>query len=110
MSKKVRSAKGELVDFDLLQVKEQISNQPTPQDVRARQDFIEKRLRRRLKKVPTPPPAVKNEDREVSVDPKMPAPETLSDEPKLNNQNDDVEQQPRSKQKARPPAKKKNDT
>lgn len=82
MGKKVRSAKGEQVDFDLLKIKEQIAAAPAPTDVRARQDFIEKRLRRRLKKVPTPAPKIKS-DATVAVDPKLPTTEDLTEEPKL---------------------------
>jgi hypothetical protein len=107
MGKKIRSARGEMVDFDLLKIKEQIANQPPPQDVRARQDFIEKRLRRRLKKVAPPAPPVKK-DVNVEADPKMPATEELSEETKMI---DEVVEEPktRSRQKARPPAKDKKD-
>jgi hypothetical protein len=50
MPKKVRSARGVMVDFDLIAIKKQIAERPATNDVRARQDFIEKKLRRRLKK------------------------------------------------------------
>lgn len=50
MSKKVRSAKGEVVDFDYLKIKEQLASAPTPMEVKNRQNFIENRLKRRLKK------------------------------------------------------------
>ncbi len=50
MGKKVRSAKGELIDFDYLKIKEQLATAPTPIEVKERQDFIENRLKRRLKK------------------------------------------------------------
>ena len=70
--KKVRSAKGQMVDFDLLKIKEQIASDPAPLDVKARQDHIDARLRRRLRKVkksaPTPTAPVK-------VEKKMPAAE-----------------------------------
>jgi len=51
MPKKVRSARGEIVDFDLMKVKEQIEAAPEPTSVQARQDFIDQKMRRRLKKV-----------------------------------------------------------
>lgn len=95
--KKVRSAKGQMVDFDLLKIKEQIASEPPPVDVRARQDHIDQRLRRRLRKVKasTPPAAP------VKVEPSLPVAEraeqaeTLIDAP--------VEQAPKkTKQKARP--------
>lgn len=47
---KGRSARGELVDFDLLKIKQQISSAPPSTDVTRRKDFIENRLRRRTKK------------------------------------------------------------
>jgi len=108
MAKKVRSARGEVVDFDLLKIKEQIANQPPPQDVRARQDFIEKRLRRRLKKTAPPAPPVKKKDANVEADPKMPATEELTEAPKKI---DEVEEPASrsSRQKARPPVKKDTD-
>lgn len=62
MGKKVRSAKGELVDFDLLKIKEQMATAPAPLDVKKRQDFIDRRMRRRLKRKPSTRPA------KVSVD------------------------------------------
>ena len=51
MPKKVRSAKGEIVDFDLMKIKEQMANAPEPTNVEARQDFIDQKMRRRLKKI-----------------------------------------------------------
>ncbi len=51
MPKKVRSAKGEIVDFDLMKIKQQIEAAPEPSTVQARQDFIDQKMRRRLKKV-----------------------------------------------------------
>ena len=51
MTRKVRSAKGVLVDFDLLQIKEAIASAPKPTEVRKREDFIDKKLRRRVKKI-----------------------------------------------------------
>ena len=52
MGKQVRSAKGAMVDFDLMAIKEQMASAPAPLDVRKRQDFIDRRMRRRLKKKP----------------------------------------------------------
>ena len=101
MGKKIRSAKGEIVDFDLLKVKEQIAAAPAPQDVKMRQDFIEKRMRRRLKKVPAPAPKIEaTEGQTVKADPKMPGTETLTEEPKLI---DEVEEEKKPRQRARPP-------
>lgn len=62
MAKRVRSAKGEIVDFDLLKIKEQIAAAPETMEVRSRQDFIERKLRRRMKiapKITLPPKEVR---------------------------------------------------
>lgn len=50
MGKKIRTAKGDVVDFDLLKIKQQISTNPTPTDVKQRQQFVDKKLRRRYRK------------------------------------------------------------
>ena len=98
--KKVRSAKGEMVDFDLLKIKEQIVSEPAPLDVKARQDHIDQRLRRRLRKVKKTPIAPVAP---IVVEPKLPVaeraeePEVLIDAPPAK---------PATKQKARPQKKK----
>lgn len=46
----VRSAKGELVDFDLLRIKAQIASAPKTTNVQAREDFIDAKFKRRLKR------------------------------------------------------------
>ena len=51
MPKKVRSAKGQILDFDLLRIKEQLGEAPKPANVQARQDFIDQKMRRRVKRV-----------------------------------------------------------
>lgn len=48
---RTRSAKGEMVDFDLLKIRQKLTAQPVTLDVKAREDFIDKKLRRRMKKV-----------------------------------------------------------
>lgn len=50
---KTRSAKGEMVDFDLLKIRQKLSAQPVTLDVKAREDFIDKKLRRRMRKIKT---------------------------------------------------------
>jgi aspartate-semialdehyde dehydrogenase len=47
----VKSAKGVLVDFDLLKIKQQIASAPKTTNVQAREDFIDKKFKRRLKKL-----------------------------------------------------------
>lgn len=46
MAKKVRSIKGEVVDFDLLKVKQQIENRDKPDSVEMREKYIDIRRRR----------------------------------------------------------------
>lgn len=43
MSRKARTARGELVDFDLLAIKDQLASKPTPVSVDARRKFIDAR-------------------------------------------------------------------
>lgn len=76
MGKKVRSARGQVVDFDLMKIKEQIAAAPTPLEVKARQDFIENRLKRRIKKAQNTVDVAKEE----VVAPEMPEPAAAVDE------------------------------
>ena len=48
--RRTRSIRGEQVDFDLMDVKAQIASHPKPTEVKTREDFIERRLNRRLKR------------------------------------------------------------
>jgi len=99
MGKKVRSAKGELVDFDLMKIKEQIASAPPTLDVKARQDFIDKRLRRRLKKAKQNIEKVEIEvDSKVAAEPDAPLVEAVDQKPTAPKK--------KSKQKARPKTKK----
>lgn len=60
MGKKVRSALGVEVDFDLLKIKQQIADAPNV-NVTPRTEFVEKRLRRRTKRSVVPTPVAKVE-------------------------------------------------
>jgi hypothetical protein len=51
MPKVVRSAKGQEVNFDMLKIKQQIASAPKPTSVKAREDFIDKKFKRRLKRL-----------------------------------------------------------
>lgn len=67
MAKPVKSAKGHVVDFDLLKIKQQIASAPKPTNVKAREDFIDQKFKRRLKKlrndiVSTAPPVAADPD------------------------------------------------
>ncbi len=48
---KTRSAKGEIVDFDLLKIRQKLQQKPASVDVKAREDFIDKKIRRRNRKI-----------------------------------------------------------
>jgi exonuclease I len=60
MGRRIKSAKGEMVDFDILSIKAQIAagkvvKTEEPAVVVKRQDkFIDERVKRRIKKVPEP--------------------------------------------------------
>jgi len=43
----VKSMRGVVVDFDLMDIASQLANSPKPAEVNAREDFVDKRLRRR---------------------------------------------------------------
>lgn len=51
MPKKVRSMRGEIIDWDRAAIKNQLASQPAPANVGKRQDFIDAKLRRRVNKV-----------------------------------------------------------
>lgn len=79
MAKRVRSAKGVVVDFDLIAIKEQMAAAPAPLDVKKRQDFIDRRMRRRLKKKPAiRPGTVAAVEPEAKVVENSPEGETLA--------------------------------
>jgi len=110
MAVKGRSAKGVVVDFDLLRIKEQMSATPTSVDVRKRQDFIENRLRRRArKKVPPELLAAASEKVRVEVEKVMPAVEDEPAEMFEEAVDEPKKATPKTKQRARPKSKTKKD-
>jgi predicted homoserine dehydrogenase-like protein len=50
MTRKAKSIRGEVVDFDLAEIKNKILNSPTPDVVQQRERFIDKRRRRSSRK------------------------------------------------------------
>lgn len=70
MGKKVRSARGIEVDFDLLKIKQQIADAPNV-NVTPRTEFVEKRLRRRTKRSTVPTPVVKVAEPDVALEPEL---------------------------------------
>lgn len=53
----VRSARGVMVDFDLLKIKQTLGESPKPPVVENRESFIDQRLKRRLRKAAQLPAA-----------------------------------------------------
>lgn len=76
MSKGVKSARGEVVDFDLLKIKQQIASAPKTTTVQAREDYIDQKFKRRLKRMTTEATATINQS-SADVDP---LPEVEDDE------------------------------
>jgi len=85
MGKKARSVRGEIVDFDLMQIKKQIASAPTPLEVKARQDFIENRLKRRIKKAQN---VVDESNKDVA--PELPEPTATVDESHIEDDTKEV--------------------
>jgi hypothetical protein len=50
MARKTKSARGEAVDFDILDIKAQMATAPKTVDVTAREDYVDKKLRRQVYK------------------------------------------------------------
>lgn len=95
MANKVRSSNGEMVDFDLLKIKQQIASAPVGQDHKIRQEAVDRKLRKKTKQ--TYEKATTDQmiqDATVGDDVDM-----LDDE--INNIDGDSESV-KSKQKARP--------
>lgn len=51
MARGHRSARGEIVDFDLLRIKENLGAAPKPSTVKAREDFIDQKHKRRIRRM-----------------------------------------------------------
>lgn len=63
IGKGARSARGEIVDFDLLRIKEDLGSKAKDVAVQAREDFIDNKFKRRLRRMteaaaPAPVPTV----------------------------------------------------
>jgi hypothetical protein len=56
MSRKTRSARGEVVDFDLIAIKQQLAMAPTPVSVNQRRRFIDEKDGVKSKQVAPPLP------------------------------------------------------
>lgn len=70
MTKLVRTALGQIVDFDLIKLKQQLAESPAPTEVKARENFVEKRLKRKLR-VKTVPVAPVDDGEETEVEDKL---------------------------------------
>lgn len=61
---KTRSARGQIVDFDLLKIKQALVTQADKVDVKAKSNFLDRRLSKKLAKA-VPPKAKTVEDQPV---------------------------------------------
>jgi hypothetical protein len=50
MPKIVKSMKGEMVDFDILKIKQEMQSAPTPIEVSERKEFIDSKLQRKIRR------------------------------------------------------------
>jgi len=50
MPKIVRSIKGDMVDFDLLKIKQEMKSAPSPLEVTERRNYIDNKLQRRIRR------------------------------------------------------------
>ena len=108
-----RTAKGDMVDFDLIRAKSQMASKPAPTEVSVRQQIIDRRLRKKTTAMnpsplnttqvprPAPPP-----HKEPPV-PKVPEPVDVEDEELIVDDSDDTSTQeesakPRRRQKTKP--------
>ena len=98
MGKNAKSARGEIVDFDLIKIKEQMASAPPSTDVKARQDFVDRRLHRRVKRAKAPAPKIAA----VEVEPTVPSTEDPVDPPVEEPQAKAPAKKAATKQKARP--------
>lgn len=75
MAKKVRTAKGNVIDFDLFKIKQQMGNVPKTVEVKTREDFIERKLRRLRRKAEADAKKKVAQDNipDAPVEPKQPA-------------------------------------
>lgn len=103
MSKKVISARGVVVDFDLLKVKQQIAESPAV-DVSARENFVEKRLRRRSRRPVPGTTAIKPIVAEPSVDDTSLAEDASNVEVNAGEEASPVKKAPRPVKKGAPDA------
>lgn len=62
---RVKSAKGKILDFDLLKIKRGLAGKPISIDVKARQNFIDQKARRRMRKITKQATAAIDVDSEV---------------------------------------------
>ena len=64
----VRSARGELVNFDLLKIKQQMADIPKPVVVEARENFVDNKFKRQLKRQAMEAAALATNKEDTKVD------------------------------------------
>ena len=68
MTKNVRTARGKIINWDLFRVKSQIAKAPKPVEVTQREEFIEKKLRRKLRRAKREAAAKRRQQKVVGVE------------------------------------------
>ena len=106
-----RTAKGEIIDFDLIKAKSQMTSKPAPKEVSVRQAIIDRRLRKKTTAMnptplntnpipkPPPPPHV-----EPPV-PKVPEPVKVEEDEEILAEDESTQEEsakPRRRQKTKP--------
>ena len=89
----VRSARGEIVDFDLLKIKQQMAELPKSIVVEARESFIDNKFKRQLKRQTQEAVALVTADNEIETV------EDIMDEPELIDEPIITENQTKNKGK-----------
>lgn len=54
MGKSVRSARGAMVDFDMLKIKQALAAAPKPTVVKDRENFVDNKIKRKIRKLSRP--------------------------------------------------------
>lgn len=72
MSKTAKSAKGAVVNFDLLQIQNQLASVPKPVNVAVREELIDRKLKRRTRKAVVATESAPTEDLTQPTQPEQP--------------------------------------
>jgi len=97
-----RTARGEIVDFDLIKAKQQMTTKPPPKEVSVRQEIIDRRLRKKATAM-NPSPLNTTPVKPVAPEPKeVVEPETPEVVEVETSENVESDTPPRRRQKTKP--------